>query len=184
MTDEYIIQLFFARSDKALEAVAARYGEAMYRISHNILQNEQDAKECVNDAYLALWNAIPPANPNPLCAFACRVCRNISLTRYKHDRAAKRDRRGDVSFEELSDLVPSESAPDREWTAGEITQAINDFLGGLDSVNLYVFMRRYWFGDAVGDIARATRLSEAAVYLRLDRMKKALAKYLKKRGIW
>ena len=183
MTDERIIELFFARSDEALEAVTARYGDAMYRISHNILQNEEDAKECVNDAYLALWNAIPPARPDPLGAFAYRICRNISLTRYKHDRAAKRDRRGDVSFEELADVLSDDTTPEWEWEPSEAAQALNDFLGRLDATNLYVFMRRYWFCDAVGDIARAAKLSEAAVYLRLSRMKKSLAKFLKKRGM-
>ncbi len=178
MTDEHIIELFFARSDEALEAVATQYGDAMYRVSHNILQNEQDAKECVNDAYLALWNAIPPARPNPLCAFACRICRNISLTRYKHDRAAKRDRRGDVSLEQIGDLAGGE----RDHGQAELTHILNDWLGGLNEINRYIFMRRYWFYDAVADIARATRMSEAAIYLRLDRMKKNLSKFLNKRG--
>ena len=177
MTDEDIIELFFARSDKALEVLAERYGGVMYRVSQNILRNEQDAKECVNDAYLALWNAIPPARPNPLCPYACRVCRNISLTRYRYDRAAKRDRRDDVSLEQLGDVIGA-----REEEEGALTQLLNEWLGGLNRVNLYIFMRRYWFYDAVSEIARATGLTETAVYLRLDRMKKSLSKFLCKRG--
>lgn len=183
MTDELIIELFFARSDKALEAVATQYGSVMYRVSHNILHNEQDAKECVNDAYLALWNAIPPARPNPLCTFACRVCRNISLTRYKYNKAQKRDNGCVVSLEEISEIVPSDRTVGHEIEDGFLTQILNKWLSELNKLNLYIFMRRYWFCEAVADIARAVKLSEAAVYLRLDRMKKSLAHRLTEMGI-
>jgi RNA polymerase sigma-70 factor (ECF subfamily) len=181
--DDYIIELFFARSDKAIEALATKYGEAMRSVSYHILHNDQDVEECVNDAYLSVWNVIPPTRPNPLGAFVCRVCRNVSLTRYKYNKAQKRDGRYNVSLEEIAEIVPSERTVQREIEDEALTQALNDWLGGLNKLNLYVFMRRYWFCEAVTDIARATKLSEAAVYLRLDRMKKRLAKHLMERGI-
>lgn len=183
MTDEGIIELFFARSDKAIEALATKYGEAMRSVSYHILHNDQDVEECVNDAYLSVWNVIPPTRPNPLCAFVCRVCRNVSLTRYKYNKAQKRDGRYNVSLEEIAEIVPSEQTIEREIEDEALTMVLNDWLGGLNKRNLYVFMRRYWFCEAVTDIARATKLSEAAVYLRLDRMKKSLAKHLAERGI-
>ena len=81
-------------------------------------------------------------------------------------------------------MLPDERTLERDLEDATITQAINDFLAGLNAVNLYIFMRRYWFFDAVSAIARVTGLTEAAVYLRLDRMKKRLAQHLQERGIW
>ena len=181
--DEHIISLFFDRSERAIEALADAHGRAMRAVSLRILHNEQDADECLNDAYLGVWNAIPPARPSALGAFACRICRNVSLTRYHYNKAARRDTSANVSLEEIADLLPDDRTVEREMDNAAITQALNDFLGGLDPTNLYVFMRRYWFFDAVPTIAKATGLTVAAVYLRLDRMKKSLAKHLEERGI-
>ena len=90
MNDNAIIELFFARSEQAIRELDDKYGKVCYSLSYNILNSRQDAEECVNDAYLGTWNAIPPARPNPLLAFLCRIVRNLSLMRYHADRAAKR----------------------------------------------------------------------------------------------
>ena len=83
MDDERIIELFFERSEEAVKALNIKYGRVCYSLSYNIVGNAQDAEECVNDAYLGTWNAIPPARPNPLLAFVCKIVRNISLKRYE-----------------------------------------------------------------------------------------------------
>ncbi|MDE5802699.1 MAG: hypothetical protein K2I22_07265 [Lachnospiraceae bacterium] len=56
-----------------------KYGKLCHKISSNILHNQQDAEECVNDAYLGIWNRIPPERPNPLLAFLCKIVRNLSV---------------------------------------------------------------------------------------------------------
>ncbi len=82
MEDEKIIRLFYERSEQAISEINAKYGKICQRVSYNILNNRQDAEECVNDAYLGAWNAIPPANPNPLLTYICKIVRNISLKNY------------------------------------------------------------------------------------------------------
>ena len=81
MDDNAIIELFFARSEQAIRELDGKYGKVCHSLSYNILHSRQDAEECVNDAYLGTWNAIPPARPNPLLAFLCRIVRNLSLMR-------------------------------------------------------------------------------------------------------
>ena len=61
MSDEKIIELFLSRDEKAIELTAERYERYCVQIAMNILHNHSDAEECVNDAYLRLWNSIPPA---------------------------------------------------------------------------------------------------------------------------
>ena len=58
--DSQIIDLFFARSELAISELDAKYGKVCHKLAHNILDSRQDAEECVNDAYLGTWNAIPP----------------------------------------------------------------------------------------------------------------------------
>lgn len=60
MDDIKIIDLFFARSELAIEALDGKYGAICHNLSRSILKDQQDAEECVNDAYLGVWNAIPP----------------------------------------------------------------------------------------------------------------------------
>lgn len=75
MDDIKIIDLFFARSELAIEALDGKYGAICHNLSRSILKDQQDAEECVNDAYLGVWNAIPPHRPNPLSVFVCKIVR-------------------------------------------------------------------------------------------------------------
>ncbi|MBQ8817080.1 MAG: sigma-70 family RNA polymerase sigma factor [Clostridia bacterium] len=183
MDDKLLIEMFNCRSEEAIKCLSEKYGATMYSVSYNILNKHEDAEECVNDAYVGIWNAIPPTNPDSLCAFACRVTRNISLTRYKRNNAAKRKGMAHTDFEEISEFIPDERTVSEELEAKEITETLNFWLSKLNRENLYIFMRRYWYMDSVTDIAKNTELSDAAVYLRIDRMKKSLLKFLTERGI-
>ena len=77
MLDEEIIELFFERSEKALKELETKYGKICLKTSYNILGNISDAEECVNDSYLGVWHAIPPAKPNPLLTFLLKIVRNV-----------------------------------------------------------------------------------------------------------
>ena len=108
MEDNAIIELFFDRSEQAIRELDGKYGKVCHSLSYNILHSSQDAEECVNDAYLGAWNAIPPARPNPLLAFLCRIVRNLSLMRYHGDRTAKRGGGSyTVALEELEGCLAS-----------------------------------------------------------------------------
>ncbi len=181
MEDQKIIELFFARSELAIQALAAKYEKLLHKISFHILQNNEDVAECLNDTYLGVWNAIPPARPNPLSAFVCKIARNLSLKRYRNNTAAKRDGTMDVSLEELSPCIPTPSA-EEEWNAIELGRRINDFLGTLDKENRVLFVRRYWFADSVGEIAKDLHINENLASVRLRRIRKQLQKYLEQEG--
>ena len=69
MTDEKIIELFFARDESALKHTSEKYEGYCFTIANNILGNHLDAEECVNDTYLAAWSSIPPERPRQLSAY-------------------------------------------------------------------------------------------------------------------
>ena len=63
MDDAQIIELLFQRSEQALGEMEERYGKTLHALAMQMLSSSRDAEECVNDAYLGAWNAIPPERP-------------------------------------------------------------------------------------------------------------------------
>lgn len=183
MEDELIIDLFFARSERAISELAKKYGKQCHKLSYRILNNLQDAEECVNDAYLGTWNAIPPERPDPLLTFLCKIVRNISIMRYHTNTAAKRNGSYDVALDELENCLASQRTIDTEMDEKELIRMIEDFLEKQSAVNRVIFMRRYWFLDSYAEIAKLAGISEKNVSVRLTRIRKQLRNYLKERGI-
>ena len=177
MNDRQILQLLLSRAEQAIEALAAAYGSRLYGIAHNILGSNRDAEECVNDTYLALWNAIPPEEPDPLCAYAYRTGRNIALKRLRSNTAAIRRADYDLSLEELAGCIPAGDLWE-QMEARELGRILNAFLESLSKENRIIFLRRYWFGDSVKSIAKSLGLKEGTVSARLSRTRTALKHYL------
>ena len=177
MEDCVLIQMLFDRVEAVFNALAQRFEKRLTLTAMNILSNTEDAEECVNDTYLAIWNAIPPAKPDPLAPYVYRAGKNIALNRL---RARNTQKRGgyELSLDELSACVPAPS-PDRELGRG-----LNDWLGTLAQKDRVIFLRRHWFGDSVKDIAKAMLMTESAVSVRLHRLKNQLKSYLTKEGYY
>ena len=183
MEDAGIIELLFARSEQGIRELDAKYGGTCRRLSYNIVNDWQDAEECVNDAYLGAWNAIPPARPDPLAAYLCRIVRNISLNAYHRREAAKRGGRCAAAMEEIEACMAAPGTVETEVEAGELARGIESFLDTLSAENRVIFVRRYWFADSCRDIAVLTGLTEKNVSVRLTRLRRQLKHYLTERGM-
>lgn len=183
MDDKAIIDLFFDRSEQAIRELDTKYGKTCLKISHNILNNHQDAEECVNDAYLGTWNAIPPQRPNPLLTFLCRIVRNLSIMRYHANTAMKRNSAYDIALEELEHCLSSSITVEDEVEEKLLIQIIEEFLDTLSQDNRVIFMRRYWFSDNYAEIAQRLGISEKAVSVRLTRIRAKLKEHLTKKGV-
>ena len=181
MEDQKIVKLLWQRAENAIEALAKKFGKRLMSIAMNILGTYQDAEESVNDTYLAVWNTVPPKKPDPLAGFVYATGRNISLDRLKYNTAEKRDGRYDVSIDELANCIP---APALEETveARELGLAINRFVGTLSVDNRALFLRRYWFGDSVQQIAKDLGMRENTARGRLGRLRMQLRQHLVKEG--
>ena len=71
-----------------------------------------------------------------------------------------------------------------ELDAKELAASIGRFLGALNRENRVIFMRRYWFADSIRDISRLTGLTEAAVKVRLTRLRARLKKHLAEQEVY
>ncbi len=178
MEDKAIIRLLFARAEEALTALVQKFGPGVTRLARNILPQIQDAEEAVNDTWLALWNAIPPAEPEPLAPYVYRVCRNRALKLRRHQTAGIRSAY-EVSLEELENYLAGPSLEDRVL-ARELGRAMDRWLDTLTPENRVIFLRRYWFGDRIPDIAAHTGLRENTVSVRLNRLRQKLRDHLLK----
>ncbi|MBE6677042.1 MAG: sigma-70 family RNA polymerase sigma factor [Clostridia bacterium] len=179
MLDSQIIALYDARDERAIAETAAKYGSFCTSIALNILQNLQDAEECVNDTWLRTWNSIPPARPNVLKAYLGRITRNLALDKYK---AARREKRGcgeiEVAFDEISEITASDYALEDEWREQDFVDLINAFLYSLPERDRHVFVRRYFFTDSVPAIAKRFGTSQNNVLKILSRTRQKLKNYL------
>lgn len=182
--DEKIIDLFFERSEQGIRELDKKYGKVFHKISYNIVNNAQDAEECVNDAYLGAWNAIPPTRPNPLLTYICKIVRNISLKCYYKKEAAKRSSNCLVAMEEIENCVSSPNTVETEYDAKELAHIIEGFLDTLTAQNRVIFMRRYWFCDSCKDIAGLVGLSEKNISVRLVRIRQKMKDYLVEREVF
>ena len=181
MDDRHILQLLFDRSEQALTILAQKFGPRLFLTARNILADDQDAEECVSDTYLAIWNTIPPKKPNPLAGFVFKTGRNLALKRLRHNAAAKRNSHYNLSLEELAGCIPGGNL-DETLSARELGQAISRFLDTLPRDSRIIFLRRYWFGDSVTQIAAALGRSENSVSVRLNRCRGKLRTYLEQEG--
>lgn len=183
MDEKTILQLLWDRAESAISALQKTFGKGLYRLAMNILNSHPDAEETVSDTWFALWNAIPPQRPEPLAPYVYRTGRNLSLKRLRSNTAAKRDDRYDVCLEELSESLSGGTMEDA-MDAKELGLAIDRFLDTQTKQNRVLFVRRYWFGDSVGELARRYGMNAGTVSTRLSRTRSALKDYLMKEEIW
>lgn len=183
MEDSKIIELFFERSEQAISELSVKYGVVCRKVADNILNNSLDSEECVNDAFLAVWNTVPPQKPDPLQTYVCAIVRNLALKKYHENSAKKRNSIYDVALEEIGDCIPAGFSVEDEITAKETASLIDRFLGALDRESRIMFIRRYWFADPIEDIASLFGRSSHYISVKLSRIRKALRQYLKKEGV-
>lgn len=183
MDDSEIIDLFFERSEQAIDELDKKHGKTVRKTAKNILHDQQDAEECANDAYLGVWNNIPPQRPHPLIAFVCRIVRNLAISRLRRETAQKRGCGLDLVLEEIEDFLPSGQDVEKELEAKELAERVNRFLSTLPYEDRFLFVRRYFFADAVKEIAADAGMKESRVSLRLYRLRDKLKKSLEKEGL-
>lgn len=178
MEDNEIISLYFARSEQAIRETQDKYGKMLRSIAFHILSSRADAEECENDTYVKTWNAIPPERPAVFSAFLAKITRNLSLNRYEMSHAQKRGQ-GEmpVVLDELAEVIPDHPLDERE-----LTDLLNEFLQGLDSETRNIFLRRYWFGDSIREIARISRSSQSRIKMILLRTRNKLKEALEQEG--
>lgn len=182
MEDLQIIDLYFRRDETAITETANKYGAFCRRVAKNILSLEEDTEECVNDTYLHAWNSMPPQRPVKLGAWLGRIVRNIALDMWRRHHSQKRYSGIEQVLDELADCIPSPQTVEREIDQKELTEAINTWLAELRQNDRVLFMRRYWNGDSVKDLAKECGMTSGGLAGKLYKLRQSLKTFLEKEG--
>ena len=181
MEDAAIIRLYQQRNEQALQETKARYEALCMTVAYNMLGSREDAEECMNDALMCLWQAIPPAEPESLGAYLVTAVRNAARDRLSYQNA---QRRGGgqltAAIEELADCLPSAEHPDRMLDSIALRDAFRRFLPTLKPAARMIFLRRYWLCLTPQEVADETGCSVSRVNMSLMRTRKKLKAFLEK----
>ena len=184
MNDREIVNLYWQRSEQAITETAQKYGRYCQIIAYNILENSEDAEECVNDTWMSAWNAMPDKRPERLSPFLARITRNFALTRVVRRRAKKRGG-GEVALalEGLDECLAADCDLEKELEDRELSRVIDAFIGQLGEEERLVFVSRYWFVATEREIAEKLGMSRSGVSAMLKRTREKLKIYLLREGL-
>jgi len=178
MTD--LIELLQQRDERALDLLREHYGAYCFCIINNLLQNEHESEEALSDVWIQVWNSIPPAHPDNLKAYLAKAARNTAINYIKRNSAASRSGLT-ITIDELADCLPDPKL-EAQIEYGPLKDVLNTFLRSLPEEERRIFIRRYWFGDTVPQLARKFCTNVSRVTGILYRIRKRLKRHLEQEG--
>lgn len=183
MEDARIVELYLAREEQAIVHTREKYGPSLRALARNLLEDPLTAEECENDTYLRAWQSIPPHAPRDhLFAFLARICRHLTLDRARKRAAQKRPAALTSLTDELAQCLSAPDDTESRVEARLLAQAVSAYLRSLPEKQRVVFLRRYWYLDPIGDIARRMGMTPGGVKTALWRCRVGLREHLKKEG--
>lgn len=185
MKDDEIVELYWQRSEAAIQHTDQKYGNYLRKLSYNILADWEDSKESVNDAYFSAWRSMPPQKPRALLAYLCKLTRQAAIDIFRRKNSAKRKASEYVlSLAELEDCVSAGNATEQDADLRILADAIRDYLETLPERERDVFIGRYYFFDSIREVASYYGMSVPAAKSLLYRVRAGLKKYLEKEGFF
>ena len=184
MDDQQIVDLYFARDERAIKETDNKYGRLCRRIALDILHSREDAEECVNDTWLKAWNSMPTHRPSLLAPYLGKLTRWLSLTRLRENNSLRRGG-GELPLilDELAETLDSGEDTEQELEVRELNRELRRLVEALGKDEKDVFLSRYWYMASVKEIAEKTGFSESKVKTKLHRTKKKLLSQLKEEGL-
>lgn len=184
MDDSKIVDLYWQRSEQAIDETQKKYGSYCYRIAYNILTSKEDSEETVSDTYMTAWNTIPPHRPSVLATFLGKITRHLSIDRWRTRNAYKRGGgQMELALEELEECIASNENVEQTYAKKELLAAYKRFIEKLPVTERRVFLLRYWYLDSVGDIVQKYGFSESKVKSMLHRTRQKLRRCLAEEGL-
>ena len=184
MEDKAIVDLYWQRSDRAIPETECKYGGYCHTVAMRIVNNLQDAEECVNDTWLGAWNSMPENRPSYLAPYLAKLTRWLSLTKVKTQNRLKRGgNEVTLSLEELDSELGEGTDFAQQIELKELSEYLDTFLSGLPADERKVFLARYWYAASIREISERSSYSESKVKSMLLRTRRKLKKALEAEGL-
>lgn len=181
--DEEIVNLYWARDEKAIGETDYKYGKYLYTVLYNIVRDDLDCEECLNSTYFSAWNAMPPSKPVALKAFLITIARRVAIKRYhSNTRKVTVPPQMTIALEELEDLIEDNDNTASMFDAMALGQSISDFVEALSSRRQYIFLNRYYLAEPIDTIAKELNLSRSMVNKELTAIRTLLREKLEREG--
>ena len=176
MTEAEIKNMLRARNAGALEHLRQEYERYCAAIIRGLLSDPSDVEEVLSDVWMQVWTSIPPNDPDHLRLYVGRIARNLALNRLEYQSAGKRSA---LPIAEL-ETVTADCALERQ----ALRSALEAFLRQQRAEQRQMFLRRYWYGDEIPEIAARFGCSKAKVTGVLFRLRRKLKEYLEKEELY
>ena len=183
MDDSKIIELYWQRDEAAIAETAQKYGTFCHSIAMNLLHVKEDAEECINDTYHTAWNSMPPQKPVRLRAWLGKVVRNHSLALWNKNHRQKRYNGMTEILDELENCIPSSETVESTIETKELSAVIDRWLMTLSREERALFVRRYWNGASLSELAFLWNISPNKLAQKMLRLRTSLKSALEKEGI-
>ena len=185
MPDNLIIELYWQRDETAIKKTDEKYGELLFRIAYNVLNDKGDSEETQNDTYVDVWNSIPPTRPVVFPAFIVQIARRIAIDRYRRKSSKKNiPSEFSIALEDLSYCLHSSEEVDESLNAQELGKVISEYVASLSNKWQYVFVSRFYMCNSIEVIAKEMNLSISSVYKIIDKIKQGLKEHLIRKGVY
>ncbi len=176
MKDETVIAAIARRDEQAVGAVINKYARLLWPIACAVLEKvgcDQDAEECVADAFIYLWEHPDKFDPGKgsLKSWLCMVARSRAIDRFREIT-----RRGTLPLEEavLAETLGLQEAAMQRETRRELLAAVN----ALGQPGRDILVRRYYYNQKPRQIALAMGMTVKQVENSLYRSKRRLRESL------
>lgn len=180
MEDRAIVDLFWAREERAISETDIKYGRMLEGLSYSLLSSHEDSEECLNDTYVAAWNSMPTSRPDCLGAFLSKIIRRLSIDRWRHNHRQKRDGGAELLLDELAECIPDTTSITAEYDNGRLRDILNSFVRTLSPEKQAAFIRRYFYSEPLSKIADTLGITEAKLKSMLFRIRGELKTILEK----
>lgn len=184
MEDSQIMDLYWNRNEYAIVETDRKYGVLCHSIAMNLLSVREDAEECVNDTWNEAWNLMPPQRPENLKAWLCKIVRNISINLWRKNHAKKRYNGITQMLDELEDCIPSSQDIEQEIEDAELGRCISAWLLSLPPEDRFLFVRRYWHGNGLNELAKEWNIPAARLTKKMYKLRLSLKATLEREDIY
>jgi len=185
MTDEKLLEMFLQREPTAVACAQKEYKKCCMQTARRILRDEKCVQQCFNEAFLKAWQTIPPEKPASLRAYLLRLVREIAIEKYMATAEEEPDTPLRKIFDGLeSTLLVPETDLDTDLVAMELGEALNAFLAGEPVRDRVCFLRHYWYGESIKEIASDCGLAEEKVRTLVAGMRRRLRVELMRKEIF
>lgn len=184
MHDEKIVELYWQRSDEAIQETARKFSSYCHTIAYNILNDISDSEECVNDTWLAAWNSMPSNRPSKLAPYLGKITRNLALNiAFAQSRKKRVSKNLTLALDELDECVANDADLERAVELNELRAAIREFVSSLPEEERRFFLARYWYFESEKEISERMGCTRSKLASKLSRTRKKLKEYLREEGL-